>query len=266
MKISWNCDKTEQIIRGIEPGDTLTVELDLKELSEAQRRLLASGWRCHLVEGTQAEVCALLDAELASRADMEKHERELEKRRHDRMEALVSSYEAAPLTYQRWMVGDEEFVVPTAPGKPSTINSSGDYSARVERAYAAKVAQAVAEGADAVLDAYNAALKARAEACERESQAEREVVRARRKELGAVEFEISLAAGWGIPWGAIAYPEREGLRYEYVEDAYDTLAETLTVPCEPGDIIAYGQVCRSNPSATIREEFVVTADWDLKDL
>lgn len=123
-------------------------------------------------------------------------------------------------------------------------------------------------------DAYTAAAKAAAEQAAAKAAAERAAKEeawraklARRAELGAVEIHISRGdRDWGVPWGAVVRSARPGSRrdtYDFTPASYDLRTEVLTIRCQPGDIIAWGQRNYRRPKRSIHERRLVNPDWSL---
>lgn len=105
---------------------------------------------------------------------------------------------------------------------------------------------------------------------EAERKAKKAAELARRAEIGGVEIEISRGdRDWGVPWGATVTCGKTGGAkdsYEFEAGTYDLATETLTIKCQPGDIIAWGQKNYRKPRRTIHERRKVSKDWRLESL
>lgn len=92
----------------------------------------------------------------------------------------------------------------------------------------------------------------------------------RRAAIGGVEVRIARGgAAWGVPWGARVVCGRPGSSkdvYDFDAGTYDLATETLTITCEPGDVIAWGQKNYRKARHTIHERRRVLPTWELERL
>ena len=272
MKLKWKCDQAGQIRRGIEPQNEMEVEIDLSSLTTEQREKLASGHCGVLVEGTAEEVRA--DLQKAVEGDIEKERRKAEDlaaKRKVISEMHVEEGNGCSHTFdggvvvkwKNWYVAYTAYVSSYDP-------LYEEFSARLHSL--ATTARTMTERAreEAMLAATEeiAAGKARAEA-EKEAKsaaekAEREAKAKRRAEIGGVEIEIERGdRDWGTPWGAVVRCEGGREVYDFSVSDYDLSTETLTIRCQPGSVIAWGQKNFRKPRRTVHERRRVSEDWSL---
>lgn len=257
MKVTVKGNIAEQIKRGIEPQESMVVDVDLSALTEEQRGVLAKGDALTIVESTQSAVADALQAILdAERARVEQ-EAEAQRRRDEEMRKQCM--EATPNPVQVTEIGDIKWTRHDMPYL-STWMMSPDVAELVEATrnrLQAEIDKLNTEAKAAVQPIIDAELERRAKAEEEEKarkKAELESKKAKRLETGIVEisFERGNRRDWGEPWIA-KLKSGNGKRpdYDFSAGSYDAATEVLTIPCKPGEIIAYGQKNYSKPKKTI---------------
>lgn len=275
MKLKWQCDQQAQIRLGIEPQMEIEIDIDLTQLTAEQRAKLAVGYAGRLVKGTQDEVAEELQKSIDSDATRKAAaEQEL-----CDMRARIAASKIIPgngasesfgggrctVKWPTWVV-DGPYV--------SAFSALHDEAEAIIAPLRAEADRLTSEAkASAMADAQteiDAAVKAEASAsaaAEIEKAAKLAAKLARRAELGAVEIEITRGdRDWGTPWGAKVTGGRGKDDYDFDVASYDLGTEILTINCEPGDVIAWGQKNFRKPKRTLHERRRVGADWKLEAL
>jgi hypothetical protein len=248
MKVKANTDKGQMIIRGIEPREYYEIEVDLGTLTESQRTILAgmtSPTIFGAVEGTSAEVRAYLQAEVESEAK-EQAERDRVCREACATAVLGESEGVeCGVKYQTWQL---------------PYISAYSLSSEVRTMYDRTIARLVAEK-----ETRNAASLLAAEADIQVAQEAQARAKAEQQAAKAANFAERLATGiltiemergdrrdWGEPWIAkVASRNGRKPEYDFSAGSYDVATETLSIPCKPGEVIAYGQKNYRKPKRTI---------------
>lgn len=258
MKVKVTGNVTEQIRAGVEPWESAEIEITLAELTPQQRDVLAEGYlgSAKLIHATPQAVIAALQSRVDELEKENQREREAQAKR-DR-EAL--EWCANPTIVER--VNNHygvKFSSWSVSGKPY-FGLSPEVSAKVSEVYnrlEAELAERNRLAQEAAQPAIEAA-KAEAERKAAEEKAAREAEKQarfkRRLETGIVEIPMTRGdrSEWGEPWIAKLHT-RNGRKPEYDFSAgkYDAATETLSIPCKPGEIIAYGQKNYRKPKRTI---------------
>lgn len=270
MKLTWYCDKQAQIRAGVEPRDMAEVDIDLASLTPEQREILAAGgWAGKLIHATPEEVREQLQARIE----------ELARQEAEFAEALTQIRIEPCAPVRRTFPGGVDVMLPRVQvvGCPYCGVFGAERARRVDAIadpLRAEVERLNREAEAAAIEAAREAIEAGAEAerlhTERE-EAEKVAALAaklaRRAELGAVEVSITRGGReWGTPWGAVVTPGRGREDYAFDAATYDLAREVLTIKCQPGAVIAWGQKNFSKPRRTIHERRRVAADWRLENM
>jgi hypothetical protein len=271
MKVKVNGNRTEQIKRGVEPWETSEIDIVLSDLTPEQRELLAENTTLTVVNADQAAVIEALQARIAERAA------EAEAKAKDRRErdaAAIAECKSAQLTEGETTEHGVTYASYSA--YPGAYICSYNVSAAVESLVeetksrlhaeaAAKTAASRAAVADQI-EAAKAESEAKAKVEAEAKQAEQRAKYAKRLETGIVEIPIERGnrKDWGEPWIA-KLVSKNGRRpeYDFSAGSYDTATETLTIPCKPGEAIAYGQKNYRKPKRTIHEVRKMESDGRL---
>lgn len=151
------------------------------------------------------------------------------------------------------------------------LSDVDDLVARRDAAWRAAIARRDAANAlvrDQSQPLVEAARQAR-EAKEAEEAATRAAAlaekKSRRAAIGAVEISITRGGReWGVPWGATVTAGRGAKdTYDFDAGSYDLATEILTIKCQPGDVIAWGQKNYRKAPKSIHERRHVSGDWEL---
>ena len=270
MKLEWKCNQPEQIKQGVEPAETVTVEVNLADLSLEQRTLLAAGWKTLLVLGTPEEVSELLTAEVSKRAEAEEEYRE---------KCLTATIvEDTPgkhwdtgveITWERCKI--EPYAVSYSPnhfGDPR-VRTWGEVIAPLVAEVARRNGEAKSAAIEAAVPLIEAAkdkLKSDAEEAKQKNAEALKVLLARRVETETVEVKISRGDSreWGTPWGAIVAVHSGKNSYDFSASEYDLATEVLTIKCQQGEVIAWGQKNFRKPRKSTHERRKVNTDWMLE--
>lgn len=258
MKVKANGNVKEQVLRGIEPQENLEIEINLSAMSPALRAVLVREPEISVVEGTQAEVEAalqmILDKEAtdAARKAAEQAERD--------QEARQFCAEAQPDERKQndYGIGYSVYGVPyfnTYGLSPAVADLVKETIARLS----AEAEQKNVEVRKSVEPLIEVAKRAHAEkeaAAKQAAEAEKQAKFAKRLETGVVEIPMERGSRqeWGEPWIA-KLSSRNGKRpeYDFSQGSYDAATEVLSIPCVPGEVIAYGQKNYRKPKRTIHE-------------
>jgi hypothetical protein len=279
MKLKCIGNVTEQIKAGVEPWEQCEIDVPLASVSEAGRAVLAEGWQPKLVEATVESAIAAIESEAAERAVKAKAERE----RKERLKAeRIAEWHNA--TVQTRIASKDFFGVVVEWQESSLTYAPPNYSYETDgdlaAAYAAyldrknECERVTAAAREAAIAAKAAEIEAAQKAHEDKQQAAREAEEAqrlaklaRRKELGAVEVHITRGdKDWGTPWGAVVKAVRGKDNYDFDAAEYDLSTEMLTIKCQPGDVIAWGQKNFRKPKRTVHERRKVAEDFSLTTL
>lgn len=264
MKVTCRQDRKAAIAAGIEPSSTGTVDvdIDLSTLSAEQRQTLAelSPLAIMVVGGGATEVVVWLDARIAARAEKARAEKEYQEQNDAKANEWIRTVEIVPAG-PRMMSG-----VPVSQWRLSDIMYPGLCSPEIQSAVRTRETELRAEIArledEALTAAQPAITAAKAEMEEKAAQesaakeAAKRITWAERLESGVYTVECSRGdrSDWGEPWIA-KVTTRNGKRpeYDFGAGSYDLATETLSIPCVPGDVIAYGQKNYRKPKKTIHE-------------
>jgi hypothetical protein len=268
MKINVIGNVTEQIIAGIEPCERAEIDIDLSLLSEAGRRLVAGlapeGWRPTIIRMTPEEVIAAIEVEVTAHT-------EAEQQRHidDRNRILdANRLYQTPVDYSIshgvnlsvWAVrkiylgtntSDENRELETKTLTTLTEEAGKRNKKILDEMQPQIEAARIEEEARKVKEMEE---KAAAEAAEKIRIAE---LRKKRLETGIYERHETRGdrREWGEPWIAKLSPTTNGRKpdYDFSVGSYDLATETLSIPCKPGEVIAFGQKNYRRPKKTIHE-------------
>jgi hypothetical protein len=263
MKVIVEQDRKAAIRAGVEPVEQYEVEVDLQTLTPEQREKLAEigpkipGYKFMVIRGEASEIQAglqaVIDAEIAEQI---------------KRTAEQESYTMECLSWERTVVA-----TPTDKKSEEGVEWS-DYGMNVplpyhhrcarpestDRKYAelqAECERLTAEAQAAVQPQIDVARTERERKNQEQAEADRLAVAAiyaRRLETGVVKIPITRnnRAEWGEPWIA-KVTSRNGRKpdYDFSSGSYDTATATLSIPCKPGDVIAYGQKNYRKPKKTI---------------
>jgi len=279
MKLIVNGNEEGQILAGIEPWSRKEIEISLEDLSEAERKCLvdhSSGspraWPWTVVHGTVEEVIAAIKKKAQADAEYEAKEEETRVRRQGEHREELEKYLARPIEERESDNLGVRYTYYAAPWFPIfSANECRDLAlvgacnareqelkreiAALNEAEQARIAPLV-QAARAAHEAKEAAEKAVKEAELQKKMAER---------LATGIYTVSMERGdrkdWGEPWIAKLI-SRNGKRpdYDFSEGKYDLATETLSIPCKPGDTVAYGQKNYRKPKRTIHEIRLMTAE------
>lgn len=267
MKVTAMVDQRARIIAGLEPVKSVEIEVDLGTLTEDQRRVLVEmrdTTLAYAVRGTTEEVVAEIDrrlaAEVAAKAEQDQGRARLE-------QWMVDAAAVAARTESeygiKWTIYE---IRPLRPWAPAAAAKYLEHE-RILQAEAARLTEAAKAAVQPQIDAARAAAEAQAK-IEADAKAAQLAARnARRLETGVVTISITRGdrREWGEPWIARLIT-RNGRRpdYDFSAGSYDPATELLTIPCKPGQTIAWGQKNYRRPERTIHEVRTMSADGSLK--
>lgn len=280
MDIKVRGDEKQQILAGIDPWSTATVAIDLATLSPEQRQLVAEGYVPTITEAKSEAVTAALAVEVERRAaeqtkiqarqiEADEQGRRAIEAAHVVVDSTHTDYYAggvelhwllydAKIEYVRYM---SDRLIATWTDRRDSLRAEASQRTKTEKAAALLALQpAIEAGKAAQIEAEAQAKRAKVEALR--------VKLARRKEVGAVEVEITRgdAREWGTPWGAVVSAQRGKDVYNFDASDYDLSTEIVTIHCQPGDIIAWGQKNYRKANRTTHERRRVAQDWRLESV
>ena len=257
MKVTCRANQSEQIKAGIDPVESITLDVNLTTLTPEQRTLIAEGWTPVVIAGTAEEFSCLAQAEV-------RHRQVTEQEKLAAAEQLRAAYFAAlpgwsleehsevelGIKYPQWRVPN----LRDAAGKLLFGGSYYISDETILQAYIQREVELQAE-ADSRNAAALAAVKPTIEAAEAKAKTESEAAKAanqqaeqakfaKRLETGVLEVELSRGnrSDWGEPWIAkVSTGNGRRPEYNFSEGSYDVVKEVLSIACKPGDVVAYGQ-------------------------
>lgn len=260
MKVKVTGNIPEQIKQGIEPWESAEVEVNLADLTPEQREVLAIGPSLKLIEATteavQSELQSLVDKRTADAQESERQVKEANEALLENIKTATlreSKYSEEGIAYTRF----EHPYIDCNPYRcsPEIIKLRDETTDRLRAEAAEKTAASRALVADQIEAAKAERERKEQEIRDQEAKVRREKY-ARRLETGIVEIPLSRGdrKDWGEPWIA-KLASKNGKRpdYDFSEGSYDTASEVLSIPCKPGDVIAYGQKNYRKPKKTIHE-------------
>jgi seryl-tRNA synthetase len=273
MEIKILGNQTAQILAGVEPWKTTTVSINLAELTPEQRELVAEGWSPTLVEATTTAVAEALTAEIERRQEKVKEKTQKQEEHDAKVKAWIDNATPQPHPHVQITEGVEiryaRYQIPTVfiyGASPDLYTAAKNREAELIEQAKSLTEQSLAEALAAAEPLIDAAREKREaeEAAEKKAKAEAFAAKkARRAEIEAVEIEIERgnARDWGTPWGAVVTAARGKDQYDFDAADYDLSNEVLTIRCQPGDVIAWGQKNYRKPKQTIHERKRISADW-----
>ena len=294
MKINVTCNQLAAIKSGVDPVEKYELDIDLGTLTPDQRVVVAEiasghGLGISIIRPDVVEWVAAVQAVVdARKADEEHKKAKKTKAENEYRSALLTlgltmcSIRATEIDGKWVMRSDDVYdaVVVSREGREALMPSpwciEKPAAIQAEPAIAAHLADLRAQA-----DAHNAAEFARAlpiflakreadkvaaEEKERRESAARSAKYARRIETGIVKIALSRddRSEWGEPWIAKVI-SRNGRKpeYDFSAGSYDTSSETLSIPCKPGEVIAYGQKNYRKANKTIHNVRKMTDDGRL---
>ena len=275
MKITCSQDRSAAIAAGIEPAANgkIEVEINLSDLTPAQRKVLvdidARGASITVIAGTAEEVVARLQECLDVQAAIAARERADYAKFQSDCDEWCRTAVVTPASGQMQMgISYATFDFPSLPthryAYPQFVL---DRRAALELERIEKNANALA-AVQPQIDA--AAARAARAAADAEALAKqiRHETHTKRLETGIVEVELSRGSRseWGEPWIATV-STRNGRKpeYDFTGGRYDAATETLSIPCKPGDTIAWGQKNYRKPRKTIHNVRTMREDGSLAE-
>ena len=277
MKITCSQDRSAAIDAGIEPAANgkIEVEINLSGLTPDQRNVLAGidarGASITVIAGTAEEVVSHLQKRVDVQAAISARERADYAKFQSDCEEWVRTAVVTPANGMKEMgVSYATFDFPSLPSngcKYAYPQSVLDRRAALELERTEKNANARA-AVQPQIDA--AAARAARAAADAEALAKqiRHETHTKRLETGIVEVELSRGSRseWGEPWIATV-STRNGRKpeYDFTGGRYDAATETLSIPCKPGDTIAWGQKNYRKPRKTIHNVRTMREDGSLAE-
>lgn len=275
MKVKVQGIKSEQIKLGIEPFESAEVDVVLSELTPEQREVLARGNTPQVISGTQEDVAKWLQRVV----DEELEKKTKDAREQAEQDAAALAWCDAPaeytsradavlgVEYLRYRTSD----VPRPHWHLHWTQSVAERVAAVmveREAEAKRMTEASLAAVADQIEAAKAAFEANAKAAKDEEARLLAEKLKQRLETGIVTVPFTRGSRneWGEPWIA-KVSSRNGRKpeYEFSEGSYDAATEVLSIPCKPGEVIAWGQKNYKKASRTIHKVKRMEGDGRLTD-
>jgi hypothetical protein len=271
MKIKINGNQKAQILAGIEPWETAEIDIPLSSLTARQREIIAgSNSVCGLIEQTPEAAIAAIDAIIA---EQDAAAAEMEQRKESKLAEIETWIRDAAIIPVDTISHGIRYLSYRGPGSPSIWSLQVPpeiYSRMTEReaqlgAEAKDMSAAALAVARPQIDAAIAVETAAAEVAKQAKDSARAAKLAERLKSGIVTIELSRGSRseWGEPWIAKVLRVNGKSEYDFSAGSYDTATETFSIPCKPGDVIAYGQKNYRKAKRTIKEVRKMRADGAL---
>lgn len=263
MKVKAHQDATEAIKAGIEPvpGGTMEIEITLADLTPQQRTVLAANPYITVIRGDAAEVVAslqaLVDEEAKRAAEDEARRAQYEAEAQEWLTTATTEQDGyafeSGIKYSQYKATPRGYFYFSHKLSQPTTDAVDKRYAELQAASAERTAQAKA-AVQAEIDAARAKMEEENRKEKEKAAAFAKAKYAKRLETGIVEISWPRddRREWGEPWIAKLKTRSNGRKpeYDFSEGSYDLTSETLSIPCKPGEVIAYGQKNYRKPKHT----------------
>lgn len=256
MKLKFHINRSASILAGLDVPEATTLVIDVHpgELSELGRKFLAKSSFpvVHvLANAGPQEALAAIEAEAAN-----------EQTRRKALDELHAGAEAAEARREAEARAAESVRIDGLLAGTSKVTNAQPAGCWLDGIYLQATHPRYAEVLSFV-EAFQAAQEAKAAAAKEESQRQAEARRAARLESGewTMEFDAYNERRYGNYWGAKVTFDGVKAIYDFdaavVEGRFGS-AGTITIPCVPGEIIAWGQKDLRKVSGSTNEMLLMT--------